>query len=204
MADEQRIRDVIEEIVAAAGLPTREARDDLRRELAAHFEEGSIPSFGSPRAIGNSLRKVHLQTKTSDGGGIMQDVRFGFRMLRRTPGFSILAILCLTLGIGANAAVFGWIEGILLRPFPGVDRGGTPYVAVSRPVHESNPREPVGGFVIGRREGMLRRQDLAGPDVGQGALGAGGCASTETSEKITVSDALASCEHTTRPSRTAP
>ncbi len=103
-------------------MPTREARDDLRRELTAHFDEGSIRSFGSPRAIGNSLRKVHAQTKVSDTGGIMQDVRFGFRMLRRTPGFSILAILCLTLGIGANAAVFGWIEGILLRPFPGVDR----------------------------------------------------------------------------------
>jgi hypothetical protein len=83
--------------------------------------------------------------------------------------------------------------------------GETPHVAVSRPVHESNPRERVGRFVIGRREGMLRRQDLAWPDVGQGALGGGGgCASTETSEKITVSDALASCEHTTRPSRTAP
>ena len=34
------------------------------------------------------------------------------------PGFSVLAILCLTLGIGANAAVFSWIEGILLRPYP--------------------------------------------------------------------------------------
>src|SRR5205085_2181531 len=49
---------------------------------------------------------------------ILQDARFGFRMLRRSPAFSILAILCLTLGIGANAAVFSWIEGILLRPFP--------------------------------------------------------------------------------------
>jgi predicted permease len=50
----------------------------------------------------------------------LQDLRFGFRMLLRNPGFSILAILCLTVGIGANAAVFSWIEGVLFRPFPAV------------------------------------------------------------------------------------
>jgi predicted permease len=49
---------------------------------------------------------------------LWQDVRYGVRMLRRNPGFAALAILCLTLGIGANAAVFSWMEGILLRPFP--------------------------------------------------------------------------------------
>src|SRR5215472_5478975 len=47
-----------------------------------------------------------------------QDLRFGLRMLRRTPGVSIVVIVCLTLAIGANAAVFSWIEGILLRPYP--------------------------------------------------------------------------------------
>jgi putative ABC transport system permease protein len=49
---------------------------------------------------------------------LIHDLRFGFRMLRRPAGLSILAILCLTLGIGANAAVFSWIEGILFRPYP--------------------------------------------------------------------------------------
>jgi hypothetical protein len=39
-------------------------------------------------------------------------------MLVRSPGFSILAILCLTLGIGTNAAALSWIEGILIRPYP--------------------------------------------------------------------------------------
>jgi len=51
---------------------------------------------------------------------MFQDLSFGFRMLRRNPGFAIVAILCLTLGIGANAAVYSWMEGILFRPFPAV------------------------------------------------------------------------------------
>jgi predicted permease len=49
---------------------------------------------------------------------MLQDLRIGLRMLRRNPGFTTLAILCLALGIGATTSVFSWIEGILLRPFP--------------------------------------------------------------------------------------
>jgi macrolide transport system ATP-binding/permease protein len=48
----------------------------------------------------------------------LQDLRFGLRILRRSPGFTALAVLCLTLAVGANAAVFSWIEGILFRPYP--------------------------------------------------------------------------------------
>jgi len=51
---------------------------------------------------------------------LLMDLRVGLRVLWRSPGFSILAILCLTLGIGANAAVFSWVEGILFRPYPAV------------------------------------------------------------------------------------
>ena len=76
---------------------------------------------------------------------MLHDLRFGFRLLWRSPGFSLLAIGCLTLGIGANAAVFSWIEGILLRPYPlvvdqdrllavsGIDRGAPGTSDVSWP-----------------------------------------------------------------------
>ena len=49
---------------------------------------------------------------------MLQDFRFGLRLLRRSPAFSLLVILCLSVGIGATTAVLSWIEGILLRPFP--------------------------------------------------------------------------------------
>src|SRR5258708_23017999 len=51
---------------------------------------------------------------------MLQDLRFGIRILRRSPGFSIIWVLWLTVGIGATASVFSWIEGMLLRPFPAV------------------------------------------------------------------------------------
>ncbi len=51
---------------------------------------------------------------------MIQDLMLGLRLLRRSPGFSLLAASCLTLGIGATTAVCAWIEGILLRPFPAV------------------------------------------------------------------------------------
>lgn len=48
-----------------------------------------------------------------------QDVRFGLRLLRSNPGFAVLAVLTLALGIAANTTVFGWIDGLLLHPFAG-------------------------------------------------------------------------------------
>jgi predicted permease len=56
--------------------------------------------------------------------GLIEDLRYGLRVLRSSPGPTAVAVLTLALGIAANTTVFGWIDGLLLRPFPGVSNSG--------------------------------------------------------------------------------
>jgi macrolide transport system ATP-binding/permease protein len=95
--------DLLIERNIAAGMLPNEARNAALRE------------FGGLEQIKEIAREQRVWRWADE---FLQDIRFGARMLRRTPGFSVLAILCLVLGIGTNAAVLSWVEGILIRPYP--------------------------------------------------------------------------------------
>jgi predicted permease len=126
----------------------RKLYDDLSEEIRLHIEERAEQlmtegmgrneaeqqarrAFGNPTSIEERSREV-WQWPTVES--IWADARFSLRQLRKSPGFAVAAVLTLALAIGANAVVFGLMDGLILRPLDvprsetlyGTNRGDTP------------------------------------------------------------------------------
>ena len=107
-----------------AGDMAEEVRTHLDMEIEDRLHSGMAPGearMAAQRRLGNQAaiaERAYDSWGFPSLDGLLKDIRYGFRAMRRSPAFSLVVILTLGLGIGVNTAIFSVVHAVLLKPLP--------------------------------------------------------------------------------------
>ena len=141
----------------------QDVRDFIERETQDNIERGmerEEARYAALRKFGNVTRVKEESWELWSFAWLeqlWQDVRFGLRVLGKSPGFTALAVLTLALGIGANTAIFSLIDSVMLRMLPVASPGDLLQVKTLIP---GRPGEPSGAYTNILWEQVRNRQDV--------------------------------------------
>jgi putative ABC transport system permease protein len=124
-------RDLDEEIRGHLALSLKERLD--RGEDPETARLAALREFGYVPAVRDSMRRIWYSRWFDAAQGLARDVRFALRSLLRAKGVAATVIVTLALGIGANAAIFSVVRGVLLRPLVNRDEDRLLYIRQSAP-----------------------------------------------------------------------